>query len=98
MRMLYSHYVELDSPAVQCARRAIAEAKQRSQWSVMGWVTKTLSSRAPPCFGSHVKPLVPAAFAVVSTHQSSLGPRSGLWPVLLVRNPLGRNVPQQWGH
>jgi hypothetical protein len=24
----------------QCARRAIAEVKQRSQWSVMGWVTK----------------------------------------------------------
>jgi hypothetical protein len=23
-----------------CARRAIAEAKQRSQWSVIGWVTK----------------------------------------------------------
>jgi hypothetical protein len=26
--------------ARQCARRTIAEAKQRSQWSVMGWVTK----------------------------------------------------------
>jgi hypothetical protein len=25
-------------------------------------------SRAPPCFGRQVKPLVPAAFAVVSTH------------------------------
>jgi hypothetical protein len=24
----------------QCARCAIAEAKQRSQWSVIGWVTK----------------------------------------------------------
>jgi hypothetical protein len=36
---------------------------------------------------SAVKPLVPAAFAVVSTHQSALGPRGGLWPVLLVRNP-----------
>jgi hypothetical protein len=24
----------------QCARRAIAEAKHRSQWSVLGWVTK----------------------------------------------------------
>jgi hypothetical protein len=24
----------------QCARRAIAEAKQRSQWPVIGWVTK----------------------------------------------------------
>ncbi|RVE49367.1 hypothetical protein evm_005982 [Chilo suppressalis] len=34
-----------------------------------------LLSRAPPCFGRHVKPLVPAASAVVSTHQSALGPR-----------------------
>jgi hypothetical protein len=55
----------------QCARRAIAEAKHRSQWPVLGWVTKSLLSRAPPCFGRHVKPLVPAAFAVVSTHQSA---------------------------
>jgi hypothetical protein len=35
----------------------IAEVKQR--WSVIGWVTKNLLSRAPPCFGRHVKPLVP---------------------------------------
>jgi hypothetical protein len=35
------------------------EAKQR--WSVIGWVTKNVLSRAPPCFGRHVKPLVPAA-------------------------------------
>jgi hypothetical protein len=49
--------------------------------------TKNVLSRAPPCFGRHVKQLVPAAFAVVSTHQSALGPRGGLWPVLLVGNP-----------
>ncbi|RVE52732.1 hypothetical protein evm_002605 [Chilo suppressalis] len=54
---------------------AIVEVKQLSQWSVIGWVTKNLLSRAPPCFGRHVKPLVLAAFAVVSTHQSALGPR-----------------------
>jgi hypothetical protein len=30
---------------------------------------------------------VPAAFAVVSTQQSALGPRGGLWPLLLVGNP-----------
>jgi hypothetical protein len=29
-----------------------------------------LLSRAPPCFGRHVKPLVPVAFAIVSTHSS----------------------------
>jgi hypothetical protein len=28
--------------------------------------------KAPPCFGWHVKPLVPAAFAAVSTHQPAL--------------------------
>jgi hypothetical protein len=31
----------------------------------------------------HVKPLDPAAFAVVSTHQSAQGPRGGLWPFSL---------------
>jgi hypothetical protein len=55
--------------------------------SVIGWVTKNLLSRAPPCFGRHVKPLVLAVFAVVSTHQFALGLRGGLWPVLLVGNP-----------
>ncbi|RVE43327.1 hypothetical protein evm_012031 [Chilo suppressalis] len=57
---------------------AIVEVKQLSQWSVIGWVTENLLSRAPPCFGRHVKPLVPAASAVVSTHQSALGPRGGV--------------------
>jgi hypothetical protein len=42
-------------------RRAIAEVRQR--WSGIGWVTKNLLSRAPPCFGRHVKLLVPVAFA-----------------------------------
>jgi hypothetical protein len=81
---------------VNALRRAVAVAKQR--WSVIGWVTKNLLSRAPPCFGKHGKPLVPAAFAVVSTHQPALGPRGGLWPHLLMCNPYGRPVPQQWGH
>jgi hypothetical protein len=66
-------------------RRAIAEVKQR--WSVIGWVTKKLLSRAPSRFGRHVKPLVPAAFAVVSTHQPILDPRGRLWPVLVMCNP-----------
>jgi hypothetical protein len=74
---------ELDGVAVSTLRRAIAEIKQR--WSV-GWVTKILLSRDPPCLGRYVKPLV-AAFAVVSTHQPALGPRGGLWPVLLMCNP-----------
>jgi hypothetical protein len=32
------------------------------------------------------------------TCRSALDPRGGLWPVLLKGNPLGRPVPQQWGH
>jgi hypothetical protein len=31
---------------------------------------QNLLSRALPCFGRHVKPLVPVAFAIVSTHSS----------------------------
>jgi hypothetical protein len=31
---------------------------------------QNLLSRAPPCFGRHVKPLVPVAFAIVSIHSS----------------------------
>jgi hypothetical protein len=37
-------YEELDGPAVIALRRAIAEVKQR--WSVIGWVSKILLSRA----------------------------------------------------
>jgi hypothetical protein len=73
----------------QCVRHTIVEAKQH--WSFIGLVTKNLTSRPRPCFGRHVKPLVPAVLAIVSTYQSALGPRGGLWPVLLVvGNPLGR--------
>jgi hypothetical protein len=53
-------------PRDHCAWRAIAEVKQR--WSVIRRVTKNELSRASPCFGRHVKPLVSAGFAVVSTH------------------------------
>jgi hypothetical protein len=74
-------YEELEGPEVSALRRAIAEVIQR--WSVIGWVTKNLLSRAPPYFGRHVKPLVPAAFAVVSTYQPALGLRGGL----LARSP-----------
>jgi hypothetical protein len=70
---------------VSALERAIAEVKQR--WSVMRWVTKILLSRAPPCFGRHVKPLVSAVFAAVSTQQPAEGPRGVLWPVLLISNP-----------
>jgi hypothetical protein len=62
------------------SRRAIAEVRQR--WLFIGWVTKNLLSRAL-CYGRHVKPLVPAAFAV-STHRNAQDSRGGLWLVLLV--------------
>jgi hypothetical protein len=70
---------ELDGLAVSALRRAIGEVKQQ----IIGWVTKNLLYRAPVCFRRHVKPLVPAAFAVVSTHQPALGPRGGYGPLSL---------------
>jgi hypothetical protein len=79
------YIAEFDGPALSTIRRVIPEVKQH--WSVMGWVKKNLLSRAPPCLGRHLKPLVSAAFTVVSTHQSALGPRGGLWRVLLMCNP-----------
>jgi hypothetical protein len=76
---------ELEGAAVSALRRAIVEVKQR--WSVIGWVTNNLLTRASPCFGRHFKPLGQTAFAVVSTHQPALGPSGGLWAVLLMCNP-----------
>jgi hypothetical protein len=51
--------MELDVPAVSALQRAIAAVKQR--WSVIGWVTNNLLSRALSCFGRHIKPLIPIA-------------------------------------
>jgi hypothetical protein len=73
-----------DGPVVSALRRAIAKVKQL--WLVIEWVTKNLLPRAPPCFGRHVKPLIPAAFTVVSAHQPALDPHGGLWPVFLMCN------------
>jgi hypothetical protein len=72
---------KLDGPAVSALWRAIAGVNQR--WSVIGSVTKNLLSRAPPCFRRHVKPLVPAAVAVVSTHQLALARVVGNGPFSL---------------
>jgi hypothetical protein len=62
----------------QCPRRAIAVVRQRS----------LRSSDASPCFGRHVKLLVPAALAVVSTHQPTLDSRGRgrLW-LFVARSP-----------
>jgi hypothetical protein len=106
MSTLYQSYLamsnteELDGPAVSVLRRAIAEDKQR--WLFIGWVTKNLLSRGPPCSGRHVyfifilfilvRQLVQAAFIVVSNHQSALGLLS-----LCVIHKEG-TVHQQWGY
>jgi hypothetical protein len=60
---------ELDGPT-QRSQRSMAQikAKQRSQRSVIGWETNVYYlTRAHSCFERHVKPLVPAAFAIVSS-------------------------------
>jgi hypothetical protein len=85
---------EIDGHAVSALRRVIAEVKQR--WPVIGWVTSNLLSRTPPCFGRYGKLLAPAAFSVFN--QPALGPRGGLWAVLLWCNLYGKPMPQQWGH
>jgi hypothetical protein len=63
-------------PRGQSAWNAIADAKQR--WSVIEWVTKNVLSRAPPCFGRHVKPLLLHLHCncnCLHLHQYALGPR-----------------------
>jgi hypothetical protein len=62
--------LERDGPAISALWYAIAEVKQR--WSVIGWVTKVLLSRALPLFGMLVKSLVP--------HLQSLAPTNPHWP------------------
>jgi hypothetical protein len=73
-----------NSMALRLVRFGVRSRKLSNVGHPMGWAIKNLLSRAPPCFGGHVKPLVPAAFAVVSTHQPALSPRVGLWPVPLM--------------
>jgi hypothetical protein len=73
---------ELNGPAVRFGVRS-RKLSNIGHW--MGDQKFIIDSKAPPCFGRHVKPVL-AAFAVVSTHQSALGPRGGLWPVLLMCN------------
>jgi hypothetical protein len=64
------------------ALRSVGFGVRSRKVRYIGWVTKNLLSRDPLCFGKHVKPLIPAVFAVVSTHQPALGPRDGLWSVM----------------
>jgi hypothetical protein len=71
---------ELVGLAISALQHTIAEVKRR--WSVIVWVTKYLLSSNPPCFGRHVKLLVLAAFAIISTHSRVL--TSGTRPVVKI--------------
>jgi hypothetical protein len=70
---------------ISALRRAIVEVRQRGQ-SLDGCPIIYYLKLLRTYFGRHVKPLVPAAFSVVSTYQPALGTRGGLWPVLLMCN------------
>jgi hypothetical protein len=84
------------------AKRSIALASHEYVHSVIvvcvffGWVTKNLSSQE---FVSedriYFKPLVLAAFAVVSTPQPALGLHGGVGPFSLCVIHKGRPVPQK---
>jgi hypothetical protein len=68
----------------QCAS---ASDRGSSATLVSHWMgDQNVLYRASPCFGRHVKPLVPAVFVDVSTYQPALGPSGGLWPLLLMCN------------
>jgi hypothetical protein len=83
VNIIYIDSEELDGPAVSTL--SVRSRKLNNVFKVchrMG--DQNLLSRARPCFGRHVKLLVPAAFAVVSTHSSFKEP--SLKP--LVRPPV----------
>jgi hypothetical protein len=80
--------------ALRALRRAIAELKQH--WSVIGSVTINLLSRAPHCFGRHVKPLVwhwARVMDLYVIHKEGLCPRSGYINRLMT----GRNISDVTG-
>jgi hypothetical protein len=53
----------------------------KQRWSVIGWVTKNFYLELLRASEGTT------AFAIVSTQPSALGPRGGLWPVLLMCDP-----------
>jgi hypothetical protein len=72
-----NHYEELDGLAINALRsRKLSNVGQSLDQKFIIW-----------SFGRDVQSLVPAAFAVVSTHLPALGLRGGLWPVLHMCNP-----------
>jgi hypothetical protein len=73
--------MELDSPAVSAL--GVRSRKLSNALNGQSWDGRPKSYQLELLRVSEGT-LVPAAFAVVSTHQSALGPRGGLWPVLFV--------------
>jgi hypothetical protein len=69
---------ELDGPAVVRSRK-LSNVLNGHRMS-----DQNLLSRTPPCFGRHVKPLVPVAFAVISPLQFQRGWTSGRRPVVKI--------------
>jgi hypothetical protein len=61
-RILILIFEKLDGPALS----ALGVLSGKLSDVDRSWVTKNLIFRAPSCFGRHVKPLVPAVYAVVS--------------------------------
>jgi hypothetical protein len=59
-------FEELDGPVVSALGVRSRKLSKVFKGHRMG--DENFLSRAPPCCGRHVKPLVPAAFTVVSTH------------------------------
>jgi hypothetical protein len=78
----------LDGPAVSALRHAIAEVKQH--WLVIGWVTKNLLSRAPPCSGSTLS-------RRSRLHLQSLAPINPHWARVVGYGPLSLCVIHKKG-
>jgi hypothetical protein len=82
-RVCVTTWKERSSMALRLERFGVRSRKLSSVGqSLDGW--PKIYPQTLTCFSRHVKRLVLAVFAVVSTHQSALGSRGGLWPFLLM--------------
>jgi hypothetical protein len=80
--------------ALRSVRFGVRSRKLSNVGQSLDEIPKNLLSRVPLCFETferHVKLLVPAAFAVVSTHQPTLDLHDGLWPVFVMCKPIMNN-------
>jgi hypothetical protein len=79
---------ELDDPSVSALRDAIAEVKQR--WSAIGWTTKNLLSRTPPCFEGTLS-------CWSRLHSQSLAPTNPHWACVVGYGPFSLCVIHKEG-